>query len=468
MALNFPNTPTNAQSYVDPNGHIWVYETATNSWTAQGAPVAGMVYKGPIDVTTAPPTGATTGSLFTVSTGGTPNAGFVGLPTNVPVGSQVIFDGAKWQLMSTTQPDATETVKGIVELATAAETTTGADATRAVHPAGLKVELDKKAPLASPALTGTPTAPTAAAGTNTTQLATTAFVAAADKWTRTGTTLSPKTAGDVVTVSAGTAALPGLTPVGDPDTGIYSPGADQLAISTGATERMRIANGGEVLIGTTSTASGGSGGNFAFIAQCFTNEENRPIAAFRRADLISAQFFGSNGGDGNAANCIMRIRGHSSGNRSINAGGSVNATGADYAEYMTKAGNFEIAKGDVCGVTADGKLTNVFTAAIGFVVKSTDPSYVGNDVWGIDIENDEQREAARTKVDRIAFAGQVPVNVTGATPGQYIVPVSTEDGGITGIAKDEGDLTLAEYMRAVGKVIAIEDNGRARIIVKVA
>ncbi len=36
-----------------------------------------------------------------------------------------------------------------------------------------------KAPLASPALTGTPTAPTAAAGTNTTQVATTAFVHAA-------------------------------------------------------------------------------------------------------------------------------------------------------------------------------------------------------------------------------------------------------------------------------------------------
>ncbi|PTX39406.1 hypothetical protein IQ03_04977 [Gemmobacter caeni] len=40
-------------------------------------------------------------------------------------------------------------------------------------------ELDAKAPLASPALTGTPTAPTAAAGTNTTQIATSAFVQAA-------------------------------------------------------------------------------------------------------------------------------------------------------------------------------------------------------------------------------------------------------------------------------------------------
>ena len=44
---------------------------------------------------------------------------------------------------------------------------------------GLQTALDAKAALASPALTGTPTAPTALAGTNTTQVATTAFVAAA-------------------------------------------------------------------------------------------------------------------------------------------------------------------------------------------------------------------------------------------------------------------------------------------------
>ena len=42
----------------------------------------------------------------------------------------------------------------------------------------LQAQLDAKAPLASPTLTGTPAAPTASAGTNTTQLATTAFVEA--------------------------------------------------------------------------------------------------------------------------------------------------------------------------------------------------------------------------------------------------------------------------------------------------
>jgi hypothetical protein len=43
----------------------------------------------------------------------------------------------------------------------------------------IQTQLNAKAPLANPALTGTPTAPTASLGTNTTQIATTAFVTAA-------------------------------------------------------------------------------------------------------------------------------------------------------------------------------------------------------------------------------------------------------------------------------------------------
>lgn len=57
----------------------------------------------------------------------------------------------------------------------------------------LQTSLDAKAPLASPALTGTPTAPTAALGTNTTQVATTAFVnseIANDAILKTGGTMS--------------------------------------------------------------------------------------------------------------------------------------------------------------------------------------------------------------------------------------------------------------------------------------
>jgi hypothetical protein len=76
-------------------------------------------------------------------------------------------------------------------------------------------------------------------------------------------------------------------------------------------------------------------------------------------------------------------------------------------------------------------------------------------------------EAARSTVDRIAFCGQVPVNLLGATAGQYIVPVN-DNGAIKGIAKNEADLTMSDYIKSVGKVIAIEADGRAKIIVKVA
>lgn len=76
-------------------------------------------------------------------------------------------------------PLATLVAKGMVLLASAAEAIAGEDAAKAVTPAALAAVVALLAPKASPALTGTPTAPTAAPSTNTTQLATTAFVQAA-------------------------------------------------------------------------------------------------------------------------------------------------------------------------------------------------------------------------------------------------------------------------------------------------
>ena len=78
---------------------------------------------------------------------------------------------------------------------------------------------------------------------------------------------------------------------------------------------------------------------------------------------------------------------------------------------------------------------------------------------------DAALEAERQKVDRIAIAGRVPVNVLGAQPGDYIVPV--QDGaGIKGIAVHGDDLSMQQYLRAVGRVISIEPDGRAYVMVK--
>jgi len=68
-----------------------------------------------------------------------------------------------------------------------------------VHPTDITV-----APLASPALTGTPTAPTASIGTNTTQIATTAFVLA-NNLTKSGGTFD----GDITTPSLNSGSLAG-------------------------------------------------------------------------------------------------------------------------------------------------------------------------------------------------------------------------------------------------------------------
>ncbi|MGX5413235.1 tail fiber protein (plasmid) [Escherichia coli] len=78
-----------------------------------------------------------------------------------------------------TAQDATTTQKGIVQLssATNSDSETMAATPKAVK--SIKDLADTKAPIESPSLTGTPTAPTAAQGTNSTQIANTAFVKAA-------------------------------------------------------------------------------------------------------------------------------------------------------------------------------------------------------------------------------------------------------------------------------------------------
>jgi hypothetical protein len=53
----------------------------------------------------------------------------------------------------------------------------------------------------------------------------------------------------------GSAAAPAIAIDGDPNTGIYSPGADQLAVSTAGTGRLFIDSSGNVGIGTSSPAA---------------------------------------------------------------------------------------------------------------------------------------------------------------------------------------------------------------------
>lgn len=270
-----------------------------------------------------------------------------------------------------------------------------------------------------------------------------------------------------------------------------------LTIDKDGATRLTLDASGNLLVNTTS-------GTNHYIAKAVAEGSDILGVISTTTNLQTAYFMGVSSAGENAAASAIGVRKNSSTSRSINAAGTINASGADYAEYMTKAGDFTIAKGDVVGIDAQGTLTNVFADAISFVVKSTDPSYVGGDVWGneealgltkpqvpakreateeVEAETDEEfairqtqyeadktvfdaaLETARQRVDRIAFAGQVPVNVTGATAGQYIIPIN-DNGAIKGEAVSNP--TFEQYQIAVGKVIAIESDGRAKIIVKVA
>lgn len=200
-----------------------------------------------------------------------------------------------------------------------------------------------------------------------------------------------------------------------------------------------------------------------------------------------------NGGGYNGANSAFWVGKDSGTSRSISAGGTINASGADYAEYMTKSdtcGN--ILKGDVIGVNTDGKLTDIFSEAHSFVIKSTDPSYVGGDTWGSvdqvghapvppgddasELEKTNysiaktkytaDMERLRQKVDRIAFCGQVPVNVYDALVGDYIVPAEAADGGIVGVAISSP--SAEQYRSSIGRVWKLLSDGRAFVSVKVS
>ncbi|ASE38423.2 hypothetical protein [Brevundimonas vesicularis] len=330
------------------------------------------------------------------------------------------------------------------------------------------------------------------------------------------------------------------------------------------------------------------------------------VGRFASADNYSGvEIYTGRGAAGNAANTGLRVRADSVTGRAINAGGTVNASGADYAEYERKSADLlasgrDVIKGDVVGFDAEGRLTDRWDQAISFQIKSTRPALCGGDEvfdglpsaperpiftppayagapdpgktppqprvskerleakvalmertaalvpfvdpaatpaeveamlsadpeWAaaratlIAIEADIAEEAARLEAewaaavairledeaahaeavaaaqavfetetlpawqaayagwsavmdearapfDRIAYAGKVPVNIQGATVGQYLVPVEAPGGGITAQAVNAADLTPEQSLIRLGRVRRVLADGRPEIVVSV-
>lgn len=248
----------------------------------------------------------------------------------------------------------------------------------------------------------------------------------------------------------------------------------QFVVGTAAASFATPAAGVHVLWGENQTA----GATQVQIAGRFAQPTN-----FNYADA----------GGANAGLSAMSIGRVASTLRSINAAGTINASGADYAEYENNNGN-KINKGDIVGFDENGNLTLKYSESFRFGIKSTEPSYVGGDTWGseevigerpvlvhpecvtdVELETLEKEHHARLKVwevkyqearnnvDRIAYSGKVPVNIKGASIGEYIVICSGKDDSIVGTSVKTP--TYDQYLRAVGRVNRLLADGRCEVAV---
>jgi hypothetical protein len=188
---------------------------------------------------------------------------------------------------------------------------------------------------------------------------------------------------------AGTVAAPSIVFTGNLDTGIYSPSADQLAISISGTQRMIITSGGFLKVSNNgtyisvpspyheliNTAPSGAvlaanASSFSYSSTVyFANVSRSPTAAYSFFQAYSANFTDKEFdlyGDGNGK-----------------CDGAWTGGGADYAEYFEWSdGNPDNEDRRGISVVLDGeKISPAVTGEDPIGVISVNPSVVGDAAW---------------------------------------------------------------------------------------
>src|SRR5690606_15326199 len=124
-------------------------------------------------------------------------------------------------------------------------------------------------------------------------------------------------------------------------------GADQSYVKF--TDLMHL-NPMNLEVGTTNPT-----GEKGFVIHHLPNARFLTMRGGSQSVTFDAQW----GTTSSSAATSLRLPASSETNRSINAGGTVNTSGADYAEYMYKNQNCgTIQKGDIVGIDSNGRLTD--------------------------------------------------------------------------------------------------------------
>ncbi len=165
-----------------------------------------------------------------------------------------------------------------------------------------------------------------------------------------------------------------------------------------------LAGGGGNAPGTNTTGGSSFGG--AVGISTLTNAANAFTVQDASANSILSVSTNNYAGGANAANATLKVAMDSVTSRSINAAGTINASGADFAEYFTQAVPGSLRAGDLACLTGTRTVTactGTSSSLVGAV--STKPGYVGNDIF-------DAAHPDNTAV--IAMLGQVPVRVSDA------------------------------------------------------
>jgi|GEM_PF-3331072 len=432
----------------------------------------------------------------------------------------LVYDGTFFQMMGATGSD----VAGSLANANAAASSAVSAAASASAAAGSAIAASASATASAGSATAAAASATATAGAVTTHAALTsthgvtgAIVGSTDAQTLTNKTMGATTFSGALTY--GGVTLSNSTTGSGPLVAASGPSLSGISLS-GITTSASFRNDGFSTFGGSGIAV--TSGRHTFYSTAITEDAGSPIISWGKtsSSFGSGYLIAVSGASYNGANTGMYIGKDATTGRSINAGGTVNASGTDYAEYEPKADSCGlIAKGQIVGFNADALLTDKWNEAVLFGVKSTDPSFTGGNAWGSaevigmarpeppnepvkpdapaddasaeetsayvqadaeysaaaeayraleakydadKIRHDALLEAARQRVDRVAYSGKVPVNVMGASPGDYIVAVQNGDGISGQIVTNP---TFEQFVKTVGRVRRILGDGRAEIAV---
>jgi len=236
--------------------------------------------------------------------------------------------------------------------------------------------------------------------------------------------------GGVVDVSAGTAALPTLGTTGDPNTGVFFPAADTVAVATNGVERVRVDSSGNLGVGITPSYRL----DVAGASRVYSASGASPISYWWSGGGYRLAINMTDGASGIAIYNTLDGNAHtwqtsSTERMRLDANGSLNILRntttfglISGSALQVMGGNGSIGTYNQIVLGYNPAQTNA-PAAIGYVTTSNTGSTQGDIVFGT---RSGTADIALTEVMRIKSSGHLLVGTTSATSGG--AKLQTADG----------------------------------------